>query len=182
MPRHRYTQAYIRSPRLQIPLVEIKRISEGVAVLEALGTGSLCIESPEGVGCVTVELSVARVRGRGAESLWKIVDAERDIAYARTLPLTGRQANPEDRGRWPACPPEIERELDTLPEDSLFRLRHFGALTLAEIRIGEYHYSMQPRERAALDAELTEREKKIAFRAGGSCARDLLWLVSEHRE
>ena len=177
MPRHRYTQAYIRSPKLRVPLVEVKRIREGIAVLEALGVGSLCIESPEGVGCVTVELDVKYVSGKGPETLWKLLDAERDIAYARTLPNIGRQIDPQDRGRWPLCPPEIMAEMNMLAEDSLRRLRHFGALTETKTKIGEYHFTMQQRERAALDADLSDAEKRIAFRAANSSAtRDLLWL------
>lgn len=177
MPRHRYTQAYIRSPKLRVPIVEVKRISEGVAVLEALGVGCLCLESPEIAGCITVELDLGILSGKGPEALWKRVDAERDIAYARTIPLDGRQVNPSNRGIWPGCTPDIERQLRTLKEESCLRLRHFGALSIAGIRINDYNYVVQPRERLAKDAELTEDEKRIAFQAARHSAyRDLLWL------
>lgn len=175
--RYRYRCAYIRSAKLKVPLVEVKRVSEGIAVLEALGVGSMFLESADAGGVFTIEMPL-ELLSLSAESFWARADAEMDIAIARAERLAGRKVDPNDRGRWPSCSELTRFKLNRLGEDSLFRLRHFGALRLMKIRISDQIYAVRESERAAIDAGLTREEKAIALEADkNSACRDLLWLA-----
>lgn len=181
-PRYRYKKAFITSPKLAVPTVSVIRVSEGIAMLSALGNGSLilqCEPQRDWGKChiPQIRFGIGFLRRKSESEIWTMYDAEVDVARARLFPFNGRQVEPSAMGRWPQCPGDILKVIDEIDTAGVLRLRHFAALLIADIRIVDRHFAMHPRERAAADAQLTDVERVIAFRAiGDSAVRDLLWL------
>jgi len=182
MPRYHYKQAFITSPKLGERLVIVQRVSDGLAILNALDDGDLTLKAGTcWAGEKTCEprttIPFRHLKGKNEQAVWDLFDGEIDVAIALLLPTKGRQIDPSAKGRWPNCPPDILAVFTGIQPDSVYRLRHFGALVLANIRIGEYHFSMRPLDRAVLDARLTELERTIAFKANlNGALSDLLFL------
>lgn len=180
MPRYRYKKAFFSSPKIGERLVTVQRISDAIAVLRALGSGDLTVEAEECRDDIQhrprVTLPIHHLLRKNDEAIQWLIDSEIDVARALTYPMKGRKVDPADRGRWPFCPPDIQAVLIGMPHDGIYRLRHFGALMIAKISIGS-RLGVRERERAALDAGLTETETIIAYHAERSSGcRDLLYL------
>lgn len=158
-------------------MVVLPRVSDGIAILNALGTGSITVEAEDFKNRYRTTVPIGHLHNKNEQAVWRLFDGEIDVARALALPMKGRQVDPSQHGRWPGCPHDVRNVLDCMLPDSIYRLRQFGALMLLDIRIGTHLFPTRPRERCAIDAGLDEMESTIACRADlNSACRDLLYL------
>jgi hypothetical protein len=84
--KHRYRQAFIKSPVLKFRLVGVSRISDGIAILEALGEGTLLVSTrrrpPDGYYSIA-EVGVTELVGWTEAEVLAILDSRTDAMLAR---------------------------------------------------------------------------------------------------
>ena len=82
MPRHSYKQAFIKSSKLEFRLIEVVRISDGVALLKALGDGSLLVSTRKrrvGEGYFNMaECPVRELVGKTESEIFDMLDQRMD--------------------------------------------------------------------------------------------------------
>jgi hypothetical protein len=81
MPRHHYKQAFIKSPKLKFQLIEVVRISEGIALLKALGEGSILVctkkRTPDGYFAMA-ECAIQELIGKTELEIFELLDKRTD--------------------------------------------------------------------------------------------------------
>lgn len=76
--KFRYKEAFVMSPKLKLRIVEIKRISDGIAILEALGEGKILVSTrkrPKEKGYLQMaECSLEELRDKTPAEILTILD------------------------------------------------------------------------------------------------------------
>ncbi|MEO5860778.1 MAG: hypothetical protein ABIR33_17740 [Pyrinomonadaceae bacterium] len=170
-PRYRYTKASISSPLLRAERVEVKFVSDALALLYGLGEGGLHMNcGGKGYSNVVAEVFVPyrRLAGRDEADIWWVLDSEVDVEIAKRHDYSGntrhlRAAKRSDLVTGNEWSEEMDRKIERLRGESWFRLRHFAALVIEDIRISETHFGVPTHVRAAKDANLTEPETEVAY-------------------
>lgn len=80
--RYHYKQCFISSPALGLRIVEICRISDGIALLEALGNGELMVSVDRrkpGQGYFAMATATLKeLRGKSEAEIYKLLDYKTD--------------------------------------------------------------------------------------------------------
>lgn len=84
--RYSYKQAFIKSPKLKLRLAEVLRISDGIAILEALGEGSLLVGTkrrPQDGYYSMAECTIEELRGKSEAEIFGLLDKRTDQVLER---------------------------------------------------------------------------------------------------
>lgn len=91
--RYKYTQAFITSPKLKLKLIEINRISDGIAILGALGEGRLLVSTrkrrPNDGYFNMVECRIDELENKTEAEIYTLLDRRME----RVLEAESRQTN-----------------------------------------------------------------------------------------
>jgi hypothetical protein len=83
------------SPKLKLKIVEIRRISDGIAILEALGEGKLLVSTakrPKGKGYLHMaECSLEELRGKSPVEIFRMLDRRTQEVQDRMTTRVNRQ-------------------------------------------------------------------------------------------
>lgn len=161
MRRYRYISARIHSPHFGGKWIRVYSVSDGLIVLRAVGAGELMLEAPamkcgQYLASLHPRISIDRLQDKTEDEIWQMFDTQTDIDRALQATCTSRASR--GNGKSWDHPPAAVKLNDTAKQ----RLRHFAALMIADIRIGD-HTSYSTREdAAAADAGLRGPERLIA--------------------
>jgi hypothetical protein len=85
--RYSYLQAFIVSPQLNLRIVEVRRISDGIAILEVLGEGRLLVSTrirpPAGGYFNMAEASIQELQGKTEAEVFAMLDRRMDVVLER---------------------------------------------------------------------------------------------------
>src|SRR5688572_29172237 len=85
-PRHHYRQAFIMSPVFKLRMIEVARMSDGLAVVEGLGEGDLLvsIKKMPAVGVYAMaKCTIQELRGKTETEIFAILDRRMDAEIER---------------------------------------------------------------------------------------------------
>src|SRR5690242_19678065 len=80
--RYKYVEAFIMSPKLNLAMVEVRKIGHAILLLEALGEGTLLVSTrkrPPSGGCYSMaSCSIDELSGKSVEEIYAILDRRTD--------------------------------------------------------------------------------------------------------
>lgn len=80
--RFHYKQAFIMSPKLSARIVQVERISDGIAIIEALGEGKLLVSTQKSTPSKgyfeMAECTLEELRGKSEQEIFDILDRRTD--------------------------------------------------------------------------------------------------------
>lgn len=82
--RHRYVEAFIMSPKLKLAVVEVRRISEGIRLLEEYGEGELMVSTrkrPPGGYYGMATCTIGELRGKSQSEVYAMLDRRTDQLF-----------------------------------------------------------------------------------------------------
>ena len=81
MPRHRYKEAFIMSPKLRLAVVEVRRISDGIRMLDEFGEGVLMVSTRKRPASGYYDMAtctITELRGKSETEVFELLDRRTD--------------------------------------------------------------------------------------------------------
>ena len=80
--KYHYREAFVRSPNLGLNPIKVERISDGIAILKAVGEGKLCVctrTRPKNGGWYTMaECDLRELSGKTEAAIYALLDKKTD--------------------------------------------------------------------------------------------------------
>jgi hypothetical protein len=81
-PKYHYREAFVKAPTLGLNPIKVERISDGIAVLKAIGEGKLCVctrTRPKTGGYYAMaECDLRELSGKTEDAIYALLDKKTD--------------------------------------------------------------------------------------------------------